>query len=77
MFTLTIRTDNSAFLGPDEDEDPGPEVARILREIAGDLDAGGPTEGAIVDSSGNKVGSWTLRTRDHTPQTFFIRAPEV
>ncbi len=51
MFTLTIETRNQAF-----DPDPFPEVARILRVLADDFDAG--LEPALLyDINGNSVGS--------------------
>ena len=57
MFTLTIHTDNAAFLG-----DPGPEVARILRRTADRIAAGEATGlfQTIFDINGNDVGRFKL-----------------
>lgn len=56
MFTLKIETMNAAFA-----EDPGAELARILRGIADRArDLGPPLgdRGAIHDANGNTVGTW-------------------
>lgn len=52
MFTLSFKTDNAAF-----DDDPTPEIARILREIAQKVDAG-IDEGAVYDINGNRIGDF-------------------
>ena len=50
--TLEIRTENAAF-----DNEPGIEIARILRQIAGRFEVlGDDSSGRIVDINGNKVG---------------------
>ena len=52
-YSITIDTDGAAF------EDPGPELARILRRLADGLDRGGiePTDAArLYDVNGNNVG---------------------
>lgn len=54
MFTLKIDTDNAAF-----SEDPGYEVASILKKIVQKLERG-ETEGVAMDTNGNKVGRWEL-----------------
>ena len=58
-FNLIIETDNAAF-----DEDKKPEIIRILRKIASNLNEYGDwqTRAAeiIYDSNGNPVGSWHL-----------------
>ena len=53
-FTLSITTDNAAFV-----DDAGDEVARILQEVAEKL-RHGYTEGSTRDYNGNTVGSWSL-----------------
>lgn len=53
-FTLSITTDNAAFV-----DDAGDEVARILQEVAEKL-RHGHTEGSTRDYNGNTVGSWSL-----------------
>ncbi len=57
MFTLKIKTDNAVF------EDAGPELARILRELAATVEeSNNPDEGGgIRDANGNTVGSWTYK----------------
>jgi len=56
---ITIRTGNAAF----ESENKGPELARILREIADRTEREGqPRRGdswAIFDANGNRVGKVT------------------
>lgn len=54
MLKIEFATDNAAFT-----EDSGPECARILREIARDVEHG-VTEGTCIDINGNKVGEWSL-----------------
>ena len=52
MYTVSINTDSAAF-----SDDPGAEVARILRELADQLEAGrfgGPIQ--LRDYNGNTVG---------------------
>ena len=53
-FTVKISTDNAAF-----DDEPGYEVARILREHAALLESHGPGDigtVALRDINGNRVG---------------------
>ena len=50
MFTLKFETDNAAF-----DEDHRQETARILREIAREIE-GGLNDGPVRDINGNKIG---------------------
>ena len=58
MFKCEIKTGGSAFRD-DGDLDPfGTEVRRILRHIINDLGDGKP-DGVIMDSNGNKVGTWS------------------
>ena len=58
-FSLTFRMNNAAFV-----DDPAGEVARILREVAGNVERGeGFTIGEnemrpIRDSNGNRVGEY-------------------
>jgi hypothetical protein len=56
-FTINMTCDNAAF----EDE-PAPEVARILRSIANKLDErdGYDKYQTILDVNGNDVGRWRL-----------------
>lgn len=54
-FELHIDTDNAAF------DYPGPEVARILRELADLLDDGVTGHGPLRDVNGNRVGSWEYK----------------
>lgn len=56
MFTLTIKTDNTAF------EDPGDECAKILRAVVGKLEDG-HRNGVLFDTNGNRVGKWALTGR--------------
>lgn len=52
-FTLSINCDNAAF----EEDNQGGEVARILREVASQLDAGYTNMPRLMDYNGNTVGS--------------------
>lgn len=67
MFTLTIETTGAAFTiesnGDDNGApDIGPELARILRKIADDIDgvieAG--LDGTARDRNGSTVARWSL-----------------
>ena len=56
--TITLNTDNAAF-----EDDPGAEVARILKRLAGELegvtlDAGDYAK--LLDSNGNTVGRYAV-----------------
>lgn len=65
MFTLTISTGNAAF--GENDDERREELSRLLRQTADRLLSGmlsGRTEGALIDSNGNRVGAWTLTERD-------------
>ena len=53
--TVRIKTDNAAFQG----DSLGPELARILREIAEKLE-GGRDGGPVMDANGNRVGAWSM-----------------
>jgi hypothetical protein len=56
MFTLTINTDNAAFV------DNADELADILRDMAHRLDhefISLPDTGRLRDSNGNTVGTWS------------------
>jgi hypothetical protein len=48
---LSIKADNAAFT-----DDPGAEVARILRDAAKHIERDGPHFRRLMDSNGNKVG---------------------
>ena len=57
MFTLTIDTANAAFEGYDF----GPELARILRNVADQVDGMGHARiktQSIFDYNGNRVGGY-------------------
>lgn len=63
MLNLTIKTGNAAFMddnGEENDMFMEREVARILREVANQIEYRGVHEGNIMDINGNKVGSYTL-----------------
>ena len=55
-FKLTMRTDNPAFEG-----DPGREISRILREVAGAVEDG-RRSGTCRDANGNAVGQFECGT---------------
>lgn len=54
MFNLSLRTANAAF----EENGTHYEVARILREIADDVENSGKLHGSVLDYNGNKVGTY-------------------
>ncbi len=56
MFKLTIKTGNEAYQGGSLTY----ELARNLQDIAGKLQAGN-TYGSVMDTNGNKVGSWEVK----------------
>ncbi|AZO29366.1 hypothetical protein [Mesorhizobium sp. M1B.F.Ca.ET.045.04.1.1] len=64
-FSLEIKMDNAAFA-----DDPGGEVARILRDIADKVTRGdgftiGEATGTpIRDVNGNRVGTWFADLED-------------
>jgi hypothetical protein len=49
-FVCTIRTDNAAF-----DDDRCAETARILRDVADQLEKNRPMRGEAKDANGNPV----------------------
>lgn len=51
QYTILIHTDNDAFM-----EDPGAEIARILQELAKDVESRGPSDKKLRDVNGNTVG---------------------
>lgn len=58
-FTLTIETNGAAFSDPSE-------LARILRDLARDMDGYGDVRdsGKLRDINGNAVGEWINEARD-------------
>lgn len=56
MFKLYIECENDLFANSEQDRDF--EVARILREIAEDLEQGAPYSSAVRDGNGNVVGKY-------------------
>lgn len=59
-FSLEFETDNAAFEGPDI----AVEVARILRELADDVDGGRTGFVEIHDINGNFVGTAFVPEQD-------------
>ena len=62
QFTIEIQCDNDAFGVTDWDAKP--EIARILRKYADNLDADGPIDQLLPDSDGNEVGEARLSIAD-------------
>lgn len=54
---LTMETDNAAFEG----ENMAPEIARILRAVADDIDANGVRGLKLRDVNGNTVGRFGVK----------------
>lgn len=62
-FLLEIRTDNAAFFDADNNHAPAGEIARILRDVAEQLDDGPEVRhGSCYDINGNTVGHYGERT---------------
>lgn len=63
---LRMNLDSAAFVGADDDHGPGPEIARILRELADLVDIGGDlletSAGSLRDFNGNTCGRWAVGT---------------
>ena len=57
MFRLEMKTEGAAFL----EGNKGLEVARILRAIAKEVEAG-QTGGDVRDGNVNNVGTWSLKS---------------
>lgn len=51
--SINFDTGNAAF------DDPG-ELARILRDLADNIDARSADSGDIRDANGNRVGTWEV-----------------
>jgi len=58
MFKIQFSTENAAFEGGDLMS----ECARILREIADNLERGRES-GGVHDVNGNRVGNWEITAR--------------
>jgi len=55
---LAIKLDNAAF----EDDNRGPEIARILRKLADEFEEyGHPHFDGLYDINGNRVGAVEIR----------------
>ena len=66
MFTLRIETDNAAFYDDAGKKAPLHEVARILREVANEVESDCNSFGRKVsfrDINGNAVGEWRITNR--------------
>jgi hypothetical protein len=60
MFTLTFKTDNSAFDDENSNTPSLTEVARVLHSVATRISALGKTEERIQDANGNTIGHFQL-----------------
>lgn len=65
-FTLSFTTESDAFTDGEDNFVPGPEIARILRDVLDMFDGGmysidGPAI-PIKDVNGNRVGHYRLTT---------------
>lgn len=60
QLTITMSLDNAAFHEPE----PNPEASRLLRKLAGLIDAAPSLDdgdtGPLIDANGNKVGAWSV-----------------
>jgi hypothetical protein len=73
-FRVTINTDNDAFGDPtfQGGATAASETARILRDIAGKLEAG-IHDGAAYDHNGNRVGEFKLTASRHARNAAIAR----
>ena len=55
MFTAKFKTGNAAFK-----DDPRPEIARILRDMADKIERRGFYEGSARDADGNIIGEFVI-----------------
>lgn len=62
MFKMEIKTGGAAFCNPHtgekDDASEVEELIRIFKDVLMDM-AHGVSSGVIMDSNGNKVGSWS------------------
>lgn len=67
VFTVRIDCNNAAFVDYEEAtyESAAPELARILRKIANDIENGGQFDffQTIRDVNGNDVGRYALKNK--------------
>lgn len=61
MFKLEIKNTGSAF------EDPRAEIARLLREVADQIEDEGKDDGVLRDINGNRCGSWLAEIGENDP----------
>ncbi len=59
MLRIEIDTSNAAF-----DDNPGPELARILRTVIADIEYVVPEQGYLRDVNGNTVGEYQFTATD-------------
>jgi hypothetical protein len=57
-FIAEFSCDNAAFDGPDALR---PEIARMLRELAGRVERSDSPDGPIYDANGNAIGAWLVK----------------
>lgn len=65
MFTMTFKTENAAFA----DGDMAAEVARILKEVAAQIEFGAQMSGTVRDANGNRVGTYELEIAEDDDTT--------
>ena len=64
--TIKINTGGAAFHPPVEGDDffdrafLSSELDRLFRQIYSDIRHDGKTEGALIDTNGNRAGYWNL-----------------
>lgn len=63
-FTMRVNCDNAAFA-----EDPNGELARILREVARQVEEDGRSSNSIRDLNGNLVGHWGVGQKERNAHT--------
>jgi len=56
QFRVLMGAGNAAFAPA-----PGPEIARILREVADKIETG-QFDGPVIDSNGNNIGKFGFRS---------------
>ena len=67
-FTVTIDTDDGCFFAPSGRYEPGPELARLLLDLAEKVETYPLAFHAIRSTGGNKVGeAWHVANPDTAP----------
>lgn len=56
-FNIELHANAATFTGPNPDTATRTEIARILREVADNLETGRPSVGTLFDTHGKRMGA--------------------